>query len=133
VRRFGLTHPRCGTGFLLVVVLLSIVVFMLLGRPPLPLRLASRVVLLPIIAGVAYEYIRLVAVLYHHRAARWLAAPSLALQRLTTRPPDDSMRETAITALQGVLAGDRDLAYAAASHGREEPGAGRASLSPTDG
>jgi uncharacterized protein YqhQ len=136
VRRFGLTHPRCGTGFLLVVVLLSVVVFMLLGRPPLPLRLASRVVLLPIIAGVAYEYIRLVAVLYHHRAARWLAAPGLALQRLTTRPPDDSMRETAITALQGVLAGDRDRAYAdgpAASRGLEEPGAGRASLSPTDG
>ena len=76
VRRFGLTHPRCGTGFLLVVVLLSVAVFMLLGRPPLPLRLASRIVLLPIIAGVAYEYIRLVAVLYHHRAARWSRRPA---------------------------------------------------------
>ena len=103
VRPFGLSHPRCGTGFLLVVVLLSIGVFALLGRPPLPVRLASRILLLPAIAAIAYEYIRFTAAFYHLAVVRRLAAPSLALQRLTTREPDDGMLEVAITALTRVL------------------------------
>jgi uncharacterized protein YqhQ len=137
VRRFGLTHPRCGTGFLLIVVLLSVVVFALLGRPPLPLRLAARILLLPVIAAVAYEYLRLTATLYRRRLGRWLAAPGLALQRLTTRPPDDGMREVAIAALQHVLAGDRALTPAVrrarAACRADEPGAGHAPLTLPDG
>lgn len=137
VRRFGLTHPRCGTGFLLVVVLLSVIVFVLLGRPPLPLRLAARILLLPVIAAVAYEYLRLTAALYRHWLGRWLAAPALALQRLTTRPPDDGMRAVAIAALQRVLASDRELAPAVrrATPARcaDEPGASHAPLTLPDG
>jgi uncharacterized protein YqhQ len=109
VRRFSLAHPRCGTGFLLVVVLLSIVVFGLLGRPEMVLRIASRILLVPVIAAIAYEYIKLTAHFYHYALVRWLAAPSMLLQRLTTREPDDSMLEVAIAALQRVLVSDRLL------------------------
>lgn len=137
VRRFSLLHPRCGTGFLLMVVLLAAIAFLLLGRPPLPWRVASRVLLLPLIAAVAYEYLRLSATWYPRRLGRWLAAPGLALQRLTTRPPDDSMLEVAITALQRVLARDGDLAHrparAAPTRAADEPGRGPTPLSAHDG
>jgi uncharacterized protein YqhQ len=107
VRRFGLTHPRCGTSFLLLVVLLSVVVFALLGRPDFPVRLATRLLMLPVIAALAYEAVRLTTRLYRYPLTRWLAAPGLALQRLTTRPPDDGMRAVAIAALERVLLADR--------------------------
>ncbi|MBI3732036.1 MAG: DUF1385 domain-containing protein [Chloroflexi bacterium] len=103
VQRFSLMHPRCGTGFLLVVVVLSILFFAALGRPPLLERILSRVALIPVIAAVAYEFIRFGAAHYSNRLVRWLLAPSMALQRLTTRPPDDAMLEVAIVALRKVL------------------------------
>ena len=103
VRPFTLLHPRCGTTFLLVVVIVSFVVFSLLGRPPLAERILSRIVLIPVVAGIAYELIRLGASNYHRRFVRTLLAPGLAVQRLTTREPDDSMIEVAIAALKRVL------------------------------
>ncbi len=103
VRRFSLVHPRCGTGFLLVVVVVSILLFALLGRPSFFWRITSRILLIPVIAGVSYEVIRWSAQHFHRRAVRWLITPSLMLQRLTTREPDDDMLEVAITALQTVL------------------------------
>lgn len=103
VRRFTLLHPRCGTTFLLVVVIVSFVVFAFLGRPPLVERILSRIVLLPVIAGLAYEVIRLGATNYHRALVRAILAPGLAVQRLTTREPDDSMIEVAISALKRVL------------------------------
>jgi uncharacterized protein YqhQ len=103
VQRFSLTHPRCGTGFLLVIVVLSIFVFAWLGRPPIVLRIVSRVVLIPLIATVAYEFIRFGAAHYGNPLVRALLAPSIALQGLTTRQPDDSMVEVAIVALKRVL------------------------------
>lgn len=103
VQRHSLHHPRCGTGFLLVVVAVSIVVFALLGRPDMWLRLSSRVLLVPLIAAVAYEVIRAGARYYHLRGVRMALAPTLALQRLTTRQPDDGMVEVAIAALMAVL------------------------------
>jgi uncharacterized protein YqhQ len=106
VRRASKVHTRCGTGFLLIVVLLSIVVFALVGNPPLALRILSRVVLVPLIAALAYELMRLGAANYHRRLVRYLMAPSLALQGLTTREPDDAEIECAITALERVLARD---------------------------
>jgi len=106
VQRFSLIHPRCGTTFLLVVVVVSFFVFVLLGRPPLVGLVASRVVLIPIIAGLAYEVIRLGATNYHRGFVRSLLAPGLALQRLTTRQPDDTMIEVAIAALSRVLLED---------------------------
>ena len=106
VQRQSTLHTRCGTGFLLIVVLFSIVVFVFLGRPPLPLRLLSRIVLVPAIAAVAYEFVQFSAAHYGNRLVRLLVTPSLALQRLTTREPEDGMVETAIIALKRVLVAD---------------------------
>lgn len=106
VRHASRVHTRCGTGFLLIVVVVSIVVFALLGSPPLPVRILSRILLVPVIASIAYELMRLGAANYRHRLARWLMAPSLALQGLTTREPDDSQIECAIVALERVLQRD---------------------------
>ena len=107
VRRASRVHTRCGTGFLLVVMVVSIFVFALVGSPSLPIKVLSRILLVPILAGIAYELIRLGAAYYRFRIVRWLLAPSLALQGLTTLEPDDGMIECAIEALQRVLAFDQ--------------------------
>jgi uncharacterized protein YqhQ len=99
-------HTRCGTGFLLIVVIVSIIVFAFVGAPSLPVRILSRIVLVPFIASIAYELMRLGAAYYRHRVVRWLMAPSLALQGLTTREPDDRQIECAIVALERVLRRD---------------------------
>jgi uncharacterized protein YqhQ len=109
VRRASRVHTRCGTGFLLLVVVVSIFVFALVGSPSLPLKIISRVVLVPVIAGIAYELMRLGAANYRFRVVRWLLAPGLALQGLTTREPDDSMIECAIAALKRVV--QRDILH----------------------
>lgn len=106
VRTFSTAHARCGTAFLLVVVFVSILVFAPLGRPSLLIRVASRLVLLPVIAGIAYEILRFTGKHASNPIIRVIIAPNLALQRLTTREPDDEMLEVAITALQTVLAGE---------------------------
>jgi uncharacterized protein YqhQ len=93
-------HPRCGTSFVLVVLLVSVVVFALLGRPPLAIRLAERVLLLPLIAGLGYEVLRAARRLAILRA---IVAPGMWLQRLTTREPDDAQLEVAIAALRRVV------------------------------
>ncbi len=103
VRRHSLQHPRCGTGFLLLVVAVSVVVFAFLGRPDPILRVVSRIVLVPVIAALAYEIVRLAATYYRLPAVRLAMAPSMALQRLTTREPDPAMIEVAIAALATVL------------------------------
>ncbi len=102
-RPFSVLHPRCGTGFLLIVVALSVVVFAFLGWPSLLWRIVSRVALIPVIAALAYEVIRLGARWYRLWPVRALLWPSLVLQRLTTREPDDAMLETAVVALHRVL------------------------------
>lgn len=106
VRRFTLIHPRCGTSFLVVVVLISFVVFLFLGGLPFWAKVLSRIVLVPIIAALAYELLRLSAAHYHRAWVQTLVAPSLALQKLTTREPDDTMIRAAIAALQAVLVAD---------------------------
>ncbi len=98
VSRFPLEHPRCGTAFLLTVVVFSVLLFSMLGPLPLLQRLASRLALIPVLASLAYEYIRLTARVAKHSWARPLIAPNLALQRLTTRVPDLAMIEVAIRA-----------------------------------
>lgn len=112
VRRHSISHPRCGTGFLLVVVLLSILVFALLGRPPMALRVISRIVLVPVIAALAYEFIKWTAGHLRNPVVRLLVAPSMALQHLTTREPDDSMLEVAIVSFKRVLASENVIAPA---------------------
>lgn len=103
IQQYSKAHPRCGTGFLLVVVVVSIFVFALLGRPPMEWRIASRIVLIPVIAALSYELIKFASA---HRANPLLnylvVQPSLALQALTTREPDAQMIEVAVVALQTV-------------------------------
>lgn len=106
VRQFTLLHPRCGTSFLLVVVVLSIPIFALFSGLPLWARLLSRIPLVPVIAAISFELLRLSAVNFHRGWVRALVSPSLALQRLTTREPDDQMIEVAVAALLPVLAAD---------------------------
>ncbi len=96
VARYSLQHPRCGTAFLLTLVLLSILVFTALGPLPFLWRLASRILLIPVLAGVALEYIRWTANHLGNPIVRWMIKPNLALQSLTTREPDASMLEVAI-------------------------------------
>jgi uncharacterized protein YqhQ len=103
VARFPLEHPRCGTAFLLTVAVVSILVFSLVGNPTLPVRLLSRILLIPVVAGVAYEFIRFTAKNINKPIIRAIIAPNLALQRLTTRQPDVSMLEVAIAAFDRVL------------------------------
>jgi len=106
VRSFTVIHPRCGTSFLLVVMILSIPIFLLVSDLPLWARLLARLPLIPLIAAISYELLRLSAANYQRAWVRVLVGPSLALQRLTTREPDDAMIAVAIAALLPVLAAD---------------------------
>src|SRR6266516_352130 len=119
VRRASRVHTRCGTGFLLLVMVVSIFVFALVSTPWLPLKVLSRIVLVPVVAGISYELMRLGAANYRFRVVRWLLAPGLALQGLTTREPDDSMIECAIAALKRVL--QRDKLNSGAAHPEVDP------------
>lgn len=106
VQNYSTAHPRCGTSFLLIVVLVSFVVFVLLGRPGIEVRIISRVVLVPVIAGIAYELIRLGGAHHRNPLVKVLLAPGLALQSLTTREPNTAQVEVAIAALKRVLAAE---------------------------
>jgi uncharacterized protein YqhQ len=103
VASYPIEHPRCGTAFLLIVVFVSIFCFALLGRPSMIWLLISRIVLIPVIAGIAYEYLRFTAKHIEHPVVRKLSKPGLALQHLTTREPDADMLEVGITAFKRVL------------------------------
>lgn len=106
VRRFPRAHPRCGTAFLLTVMVVSIVFFMFVPREPLPLVVASRILLVPLIAAVSYEIIRYAGRHPKNTWVRVITAPNLLLQELTTRDPDDAQIEVAITALNAAIAQD---------------------------
>ena len=110
VAKHSTSHYRCGTAFLLSVMVISILVFSLLGRPPMGLRILSRIVLIPLVAGVAYEYIRFTNRYRDNPIVRTIAKPNLALQSLTTREPDISMLEVSIAALKRVLETERGMA-----------------------
>ncbi|MBI2845364.1 MAG: DUF1385 domain-containing protein [Chloroflexi bacterium] len=104
IQRFPTAHPRCGTSFLLSVVVISILLFALLGPLPFLPRLLSRLLLLPILVAVSYEFIRFTARHPQNQLLQLAMAPGLALQGLTTRQPDDRMVEVAIAALKPLLA-----------------------------
>ena len=120
VRAFPTAHVRCGTSFLLTLVIITVLIFAPFRQPSLIGRLLSRPLLLPVLAGVSYEAIRLTARFADQPWMRVLSAPNLALQRLTTREPDDGMLEVAITALKAVLSDEGiDLAEAEGESGEE--------------
>jgi uncharacterized protein YqhQ len=115
VQRYSLIHPRCGTAFLLWVMVIAIFVFAFFGRPAWYWLIATRILLLPVIAGIAYELIRFAGKHTDNRALMTLLAPGLWLQRLTTREPSLDQIEVSIRALKEVLA----------LEGRESPEARR--------
>lgn len=107
VAKFPLEHTRCGTAFLLTLVLLSILVFTALGPLPMLWRLVSRVLLIPVLAGIAVEYIRWTANHLDSRFVQWLIKPNLALQKLTTREPDAKMLEVAIASFNAMRTAEK--------------------------
>jgi uncharacterized protein YqhQ len=108
VSRYSPAHPRCGTAFLLEVVAISIVLFAFLGTPAWWLRVLSRVLLIPVIAGIAYELLRLGGRYPDSVFMKVIVAPGLLLQALTTRYPDESQMEVAIASMEELLKREND-------------------------
>lgn len=110
VAKFPLEHARCGTAFILTLVLLSILVFTLMGPLPILWRLASRILLIPVLAGMALEYIRWTANHLGNPLVQLLIKPNLALQSLTTREPDPAMLEVAIQSFKTMRVAEQEFA-----------------------
>ena len=102
VAKYSREHARCGTAFLLNVVVVSILLFSILGPLPLSLRFITRILLIPLIAGIAYEYLRWTANHLKYPVVQWLIKPNLALQRLTTREPSLDILEVGISAFKAM-------------------------------
>jgi uncharacterized protein YqhQ len=109
VRKYPTAHPRCGTEFLVAVILVSIVVFSLVGRQAIPVMIASRIVLIPVIAGISYELLRFGARHRASRIVRWLFQPGIWVQKITTKQPTDDMLEVAIVSLEQALLADGEV------------------------
>ena len=103
VAKFPLEHPRCGTSFLLTLAVLSILFFSFLHPLPTLFQILGRIVLIPVLAGVALEYIRWMANHLDSSFVRWLIQPNLALQKLTTREPDLAMLEVSIRSFNEMM------------------------------
>jgi uncharacterized protein YqhQ len=106
-QRFDTSHVRCGTNFLLTVMVVTIVVYSFIGRPGWALLILSRILLLPVIAGVSYEVIRFAAKHMDKRSVRIAMKPGLMLQRLTTRQPSLDQVEVAVASLRAVLTAEQ--------------------------
>ena len=118
IQKYSPKHPRCGTNFLMIVILLALVVFTFVGRPSLPWLVASRVFLIPVIAGISYELLKAAA------DRRWLSIaskPGLWLQALTTRQPDESQVEVAVASLLASL--EQEAVFEVKQRGDVMPGA----------
>nr|HPH54752.1 DUF1385 domain-containing protein [Smithella sp.] len=103
VKAFSTRHPRCGTSFILFVMIVSILVFSLLGRPDFLHRVLYKILLLPVVSGISYEAIRFTGKYKHSRLVQILSWPGLMLQRITTREPSDDQIEVAIAAMKKVI------------------------------
>ncbi len=103
IKKYSRLHLRCGTSFLLIVMIVSLFVFALLGKPPLYLRIISRVILIPVIAGISYELIRFAGKFSRYKIINILFYPGLLLQKITTREPDEQQIEVATISLKKVL------------------------------
>ena len=114
IRKYSPAHPRCGTAFLLTVMVVAILVFVFVPREPLWWLVASRIVFIPLIAAVAYEVIRLSGRYEDNPLVRLVSAPNLLLQKLTTRWPDDDQIEVAVAAMETALEADREAVSSSA-------------------
>jgi len=103
IRKYDRRHPRCGTSFLVITALVAIVAFTFLGRPPWPELILSRIIGIPVVAGISYEVIRFAGKHRHSWFGRVLSVPGNAVQSITTQEPDDSQIEVAIAAIEAVL------------------------------
>lgn len=121
IRRHPTAHPRCGTEFLVVVIVLSIVAFSLVGRQEAAVMVGSRLLLIPVIAAVGYELLRLGARYRGNPLVRLVMAPGILVQRITTRRPTDDMIEVAIVAMEEALRADGQPLPAGAGRLEREP------------
>ena len=119
VKNYSTSHARCGTSFLLAVLIIAIIVFALLGRPPMWLSILSRIFLLPVIAAIGYEFVRFGAAHSQNLLVRSLLAPGLMLQSITTREPNDSQLEAALSALKKVIKADNGEFISSPSMGED--------------
>jgi len=109
VSQYSLQHPRCGTSFMLTLVLISVLIFSLFGPMPIVWRLISRILMIPVVAAISYEYIRwLASAIDKSTFLRWIIKPNLALQTLSTREPSQEMLEVSIAALNRLLELEND-------------------------
>lgn len=102
VKNYSTRHPRCGTSFILFVMIVSIIVFSLLGRPDFLHRVIYKILLLPVVSGISYEAIRFTGKHRNWHWVQWLSWPGLMLQKITTREPSDDQIEVAIAAMKKV-------------------------------
>lgn len=109
IGNYSKEHQRCGTSFLLTLVLLSILLFSMLGPLPLALRLLTRILFIPVLAGIAYEYIRFTAKYMDNTLVKALTRPNLALQRLTTREPTPEILEVSIAAFNAMMKAENEV------------------------
>jgi len=103
-------HPRCGTNFIFIVLIVGIIVYSFFGRPPIYIRVPLHLMLLPVVAGISFEVLKFAGKYRDKKWAQWLVAPGLATQYLTTRVPDDSQIEVALAALVSVWDKEHEVA-----------------------
>jgi uncharacterized protein YqhQ len=101
--KYSTAHMRCGTAFVLIVFVISILVFSVMGRPALWLRVLERLAIIPFVAAFSYEIIKFAGRYEHSRAMKVIMSPGLLLQKLTTRQPDEEQLEVAIEALEAAI------------------------------
>ena len=121
IRRYPTAHPRCGTEFLVIFIIVSILLFSLLAGMDLWLAILGRILLVPVIAAVSYELLKFGAARREQGFWKWLFMPGIWIQRITTKQPDDSMIEIAVSAMQEALAANGETAPKGSLDPRREP------------
>jgi len=109
VRKYSTIHVRCGTSFLIIVMIVAILIFALLGKQPMIWRIISRILLLPVIAGISYELIKLAGKFSKYKVVNILFYPGLLLQKITTKEPDNDQIEVAISSFKKVIEAEEAL------------------------
>ncbi|MCJ7728089.1 MAG: DUF1385 domain-containing protein, partial [Actinobacteria bacterium] len=109
VRKYSTMHVRCGTSFLLIVMIVALLIFALLGKQPMIWRIISRILLIPVIAGISYELIRLAGKFSKYKVVNILFYPGLLLQKITTKEPDNDQIEVAISSFKKVIEAEKAL------------------------